>query len=271
MSYYANTMYVLNGALAYKDMLTMINLTNGAVQRQVLRARGVNEQAIMGRIQPVVVDPHYIGNPMTHYGVYINSVILPGMLGLVILLIVVYSLGSELKYGTSRHLLKMAGGSMGTALAGKLIPYTVLFTVLGILLELVLYHWMGYPMNGSLWNMFLVIFVMVLAYEALAVFLIGLVPTLRMALSISSLYSILGFSLAGFTLPVSALPPPIQGVSNLFPLRFYYQISFREAIYATGFAGWWPYLVCLLCFLLLPALTVRRLEKAYIRLDYPRN
>ena len=41
MGVYANTLYpVIGGALAYKDVMFMVNLTNGAVQRQVLRAKG---------------------------------------------------------------------------------------------------------------------------------------------------------------------------------------------------------------------------------------
>ena len=62
-----NLMYpVIGGALAYKDILFMVNLTNGAVQRQVLRAKGIPESEIMGRLQPVVLDAHYIGNASTN-------------------------------------------------------------------------------------------------------------------------------------------------------------------------------------------------------------
>ena len=67
-TYYLNGLYFVGGALAYKDILTMINLTNGAVQRQVLRAKGVNEREIMGRIRPIDVDTHQIGNVYTNYG-----------------------------------------------------------------------------------------------------------------------------------------------------------------------------------------------------------
>ena len=53
MGIYVNTMNpVIGGALAYKDLLTMVNLTNGAVQRQVLRAKGVSEREIMAHIDP---------------------------------------------------------------------------------------------------------------------------------------------------------------------------------------------------------------------------
>ena len=205
IAYYVNSLYFVGGALAYKDILTMVNLTSGAVQRQVLRMKGVNEREIMNRIQPIVLDQHQIGNPATNYGVYLNGVLLPGILEMIVILITVYALGSEMKYGTSRHLLKIAGGSFEKALLGKMVPYAFIFTVLGITLELLLFHWLKYPLKGSLWWMFLDILLLVTASEALAVFIVELFPVLRIAISIGAIVSVLGISLAGFTFPVDEM------------------------------------------------------------------
>ena len=124
---YVNSLYFVGGALAYKDLLTMMNMASGGVQRELLRAKGMNDDAIMGQIQPIVIDAHQIGNVTTDYGVYLTNVLLPGILEMIVILVTVFALGSELKYGTSRHMLEKAGGSMSAAMIGKLIPYTVLF------------------------------------------------------------------------------------------------------------------------------------------------
>ena len=270
-TFYVNGLYFVGGSLAYKDILTMVNLTNGAVQREVLRAKGVNEREIMGRIQPVVVDAHTIGNGPTNYGYYLNNMILTGILAMCIVLVIAYSLASELKYGTSRHLLESADGSVVTAVVGKMVPYTVLFALLGVGIQLILFGWLHYPLKGSIGWMILAMLALVLAYEGIAIFIVSLVPTLRLSVCIGALYSVLGFSFAGFTLPISSLPAGLQGLSVLFPLRFYYQIFVREVIYGTGFAGWWPYLTALLAYLILPFLTAKRLENAYRYQNYPRN
>ena len=77
MGVYVNAMYpVIGGALAYKDILFMVNLTNGAVQREVLRAKGVSDREIMARIEPFVLDAHNIGNAPTSYAYYLNNMIL---------------------------------------------------------------------------------------------------------------------------------------------------------------------------------------------------
>ena len=270
-TYYLNSLYFVGGALSYKNILTMINLADGAVQREVLRAKGVNEDAIMGRIQPVNVDVHQIGNQFTNYGYYLTNIFLPGVLALTVVIILIYSLGAELKYGTSRHLLSTAGGSMYNALFGKLVVYTTLFSVIGLILILLMYDWMHFPINGSIWNMFLAIVLLVLASESVAIFIIGLLPIPRLALSIGALYSVLAFSMSGFTLPVETMPPYIQGLAEAFPLRHYFLFYSREVIFGTGFAGWWQEVIHLLIFLLLPSLVIYRLKGAYVRQNFPKK
>ena len=270
-TYYLNGLYFVGGALSYKNILTMINLADGAVQREVLRAKGVNEDAIMGRIQPVNVDVHQIGNQFTNYGYYLTNIFLPGVLALTVVIILIYSLGAELKYGTSRHLLSTAGGSMYNALFGKLVVYTTLFSVIGLILILLMYDWMHFPIKGSIWNMFLAIVLLVLASESVAIFIIGLLPIPRLALSIGALYSVLAFSMSGFTLPVETMPPYIQGLAEAFPLRHYFLFYSREVIFGTGFAGWWQEVIHLLIFLLLPSLVIYRLKGAYVRQNFPKK
>lgn len=270
-TYYLNGLYFVGGALSYKNILTMINLADGAVQREVLRTKGVNEDAIMGRIQPVNVDVHQIGNQYTNYGYYLTNIFLPGVLALTVVIILIYSLGAELKYGTSRHLLSTAGGSMYNALFGKLVVYTTLFSVIGLILILLMYDWMHFPINGSIWNMFLAIVLLVLASESVAIFIIGLLPIPRLALSIGALYSVLAFSMSGFTLPVETMPPYIQGLAEAFPLRHYFLFYSREVIFGTGFAGWWQEVIHLLIFLLLPSLVIYRLKGAYVRQNFPKK
>ncbi len=270
-TYYLNGLYFVGGALSYKNILTMINLADSAVQREVLRAKGVNEDAIMGRIQPVNVDVHQIGNQYTNYGYYLTNIFLPGVLALTVVIILIYSLGAELKYGTSRHLLSTAGGSMYNALFGKLVVYTTLFSVIGLILILLMYDWMHFPINGSIWNMFLAIVLLVLASESVAIFIIGLLPIPRLALSIGALYSVLAFSMSGFTLPVETMPPYIQGLAEAFPLRHYFLFYSREVIFGTGFAGWWQEVIHLLIFLLLPSLVIYRLKGAYVRQNFPKK
>ena len=271
ITFYVNGLYFVSGALAWKDLLQMVNLTNGAVQRQAFRARGYNDSQIMGMIRPVDVDVHQIGNVGTNYNYYLSSVLLPGVLEMIVIIVLIYSLGAELKYGTSRHLLHTSGNSIVTALAGKLLVWTLTFSAIGLILILLLFHRLHFPLAGSIWNMFLGIFLMIFASEAIAIFILEMLPVPRLALSIGALYSVLGFSLSGFTLPIEAMPPYIQGLAAAFPLRHYYLFYVQEAIFGAGFAGWWKQVIYLLIFILLPLIGLVRLKKAYIHQNFPKD
>lgn len=269
--YYINSLYIINGALAYKALLTMTNTANAAVQREVYRKLGYPEYKLRDLIQPIAIDAHQIGNAENNYGYYLTNILLPAFLEMIVILVLSYSLGAELKYGTSRHLLDTTHGSMIDALLGKLLVYTILFTGMGMAMILILYNWAHFPIAGSLWHMFLAIIMLVLASEGISVFIIGCLPVPRLALSISALYSVLGFSLSGFTLPTEVMPSFIQGLSAAFPIRHYYLWYCQEVFYGTGFAGWWPQLVSLSIFMFLPLFVLYRLKGAYVKQNFPTN
>lgn len=270
-TYYINGMYFLGGSLAYKDLLTIINLANGAAHRKFLRAKGWDDRKIMNFIKPIEVDTHQIGNAYTSYNYYLSNLMLPAILEMVIVILMIYALGSELKYGTSRHLLRTGGGSIVTVLGGKIIVYTTLFTAIGMSLVFLLYDWLHFPIAGSVWNMFPAMFLLVMASEAVGIFIIGLLPVPRLALSIGALYSVLAISFTGFTLPVEAMPAAIRGLAQAFPLRHYYMIFTDEVILGSGFAAWWPEAIHLFLFQFLPLAVMIRLKKAFIYQNYPKE
>ena len=140
ITFYVNGLYFVSGALAWKDLLTMVNLTNGAVQREILRAKGFNDSQIMGMIRPIDIDTHQIGNVTTNYNYYLTGILLPGILEMIVILVLIYSLGAELKFGTSRHLMDTSGHSIVTALMGKLLVWTVVFSAIGFVIIMLLYH-----------------------------------------------------------------------------------------------------------------------------------
>ena len=270
-TFYVNTLYFLGGSLAYKDILTMINLTSGAVQREILRMKGVNEHSISGTLRPIDIDVHQIGNPTMNYGSYLANMMLPGVFQMVIIIIMIYSLGTELKYGTSRHLLKTSGGSITVAIAGKMLLYTLLFIAIGFSLVALLYRFEGFTFEGNIGWMLLDMLLLILASESIGILIIGCVPILRFALSIGALFSIMAYSMTGFTLPVEAMPAGIQGLASIFPLRHYFQFYVQEGIFAAGFAGWYKEVIHMLIFLFLPFFVMPRLKKAYVRLNFPKK
>jgi len=266
---YINYTYTVAGSTAYKQLMTLCNMASAAFQREILRKKGLPDHLIMERIQPISISSHMIANPWSNYAIYLLSTVLPGILAVGVLILTIFAIGFELKMQTSREWLKVAGGNYTVAMIGKLLPYTVLYFILGIGCNFILFRFMHFPVNGSYLRLGLAILLLVNAMETMAITIIGLLPTLRDAISVGALYGMLGFSLSGFTYPVMNMLPPIQALTYIMPLRHYYLIYVNEALMAGPIGNT---LIPALCLSLCPifALMVSpRLHNAMLYNNYP--
>lgn len=269
LDFYVTNSYTVGGNTAYKQMLTMANLVSGAFQREVLRKKGMTDDIIMHRIQPVAIEGHMVANPWGNYSVYLVSTILPGILGLICLMLTIFAIGFELKARTSHAWLRAAGGNFTVAMIGKLLPYTLIYLILGIGCHLILYRFAGFPVYGSTARLMFGLLLFIMAMEALGIFLIGLLPTLRDALSIGALYSMLGFSLSGFTYPQMAMLSPVKALSYMEPLRHYYLIYVNEALMAAPVENSIPHMLALTAFMVASLCVAPRLHRALVYQNYP--
>lgn len=268
VSFYTNYSYLVAGSLLYRDMRTMSELASGAASRTVLYAKGATERQAMAFLQPIVIDSHAINNPWLNYNVYLSNVILPGLLMLFIFMVTVFSIGTEVKYNTVHDWLIMARGSMFHALAGKLLPQTLIFFLIGIAFAIGLYGVLHFPCHCGLPTMLLVVFLGIIGAQGLGVFMFAMLPTLRMSLSFASLWGVISFSICGMSYPVMAMHPTLQGLSLLFPLRHYFLLYVNCALDGYPLMNAAPYVVGLLLFAMLPLLLLRRLKKMLLIVPY---
>lgn len=268
VSFYTNYSYLVAGSLLYRDMRTMSELASGAASRTVLYAKGATERQAMAFLQPIVIDSHAINNPWLNYNVYLSNVILPGLLMLFIFMVTVFSIGTEVKYNTVHDWLIMARGSMFHALAGKLLPQTLIFFLIGIAFAIGLYGVLHFPCHCGLPTMLLVMFLGIIGAQGLGVFMFAMLPTLRMSLSFASLWGVISFSICGMSYPVMAMHPTLQGLSYLFPLRHYFLLYVNCALDGYPLINAAPYVVGLLLFAMLPLLLLRRLKKMLLVVPY---
>lgn len=268
VSFYTNYSYLVAGSLLYRDMRTMSELASGAASRTVLYAKGATERQAMAFLQPIVIDSHAINNPWLNYNVYLSNVILPGLLMLFIFMVTVFSIGTEVKYNTVHDWLIMARGSMFHALAGKLLPQTLIFFLIGIAFAIGLYGVLHFPCHCGLPTMLLVMFLGIIGAQGLGVFMFAMLPTLRLSLSFASLWGVISFSICGMSYPVMAMHPTLQGLSLLFPLRHYFLLYVNCALDGYPLMNAAPYVVGLLLFAMLPLLLLRRLKKMLLIVPY---
>lgn len=269
ISFYTNEAYFVPGSLLMKDFRTASELSGLALTRETLYAKGATEDKAMGIIQPVTIETHPLNNPTLDYAVYLNNILVPGILILLIMLSTAYTIGMEWKFETQKKLYSMAGNSSTVALVGKLLPQTLLFMLIFLFYDVCFYRIAGYPCNVEIWRMMLLGFMTVLASQAFGVFFFGVfLGQMRTAMCFCSLWGILSFSVAGFTYPVTAMSPSLQSLAWLFPLRHYYLVYVNQALNGYPITCVWSSVAALLCFITLPLAVLPRYRKAFLKYKY---
>ncbi|MBO5061232.1 MAG: ABC transporter permease [Prevotella sp.] len=269
LSFYTNETYFVPGTLLMKDLRYACELASLALTRETLYGKGLTEEQAMGILQPIVIETHPLNNPYLDYSVYLNNIILPGILILLVMLSTTYTIGIEWKRNTQRELYSMSGYSSTVALVGKLLPQTFLFSLMFVFYDVYFYKFLMFPCNSGIWAMMLLGIVTVMAAQAFGVFLFGaFIGQMRLSMCLCSLWGILSFSLAGFTYPVPAMDGLLQRLSWLFPLRHYYLIYVNQALDGYSILYVWRSAVALLAFLLLPCTVLWRYRAAFLKYEY---
>ena len=268
VSFYTNNTLLIAGSLLFKDMKTMSELASGAVVQATLLAKGAEEEQAMAYLQPIVIDTHPLNNPWLNYSIYLNNTFAPGVLMLLIFMVTVFSIGVEIKERTARQWLRMGHNSIWISLAGKLLPHTAVFFLMGILYNVYLYGFLHFPCNSGIGPMLLATLCLVLASQGMGILMIGTLPTLRLGLSFASLWGVLSFSMCGLSFPLMGMHPTLQALANLFPLRHYFLIYVDQALNGYPMIYSWTNYVALLLFMLLPFLIAPRLKGALIYYKY---
>lgn len=222
---------------------------------------GVSQEQITTFLLPVQSSIHPLYNPDLDYSVYLSQPFFYVLFQILILLMTVYAVGSELKFYTAQEWMTTARGNIVTAIVGKLLPYTFIFSVIGILANYVLYGVLHIPFQGSLLMMNLMTVLFIIATQALAVFIFSIFPRIAYIISIVSMVGSLGATLSGVTFPVTSMYPAVHAVSYLFPVRHFTEIAQSMLYFDSGFGYYWQSAALLMVFPLLALLILPRLRQ----------
>ena len=268
ISFYYNMASIMSGALLMKDLKVISNLGSAAVGQATMRAKGYTPEQISAFLQPIRLDLHQVANPWTNYNLYLSTVFVQGVMMLFMFLISAYSLGMELKFQRGQEWLGMADNRIVVAILGKFLPQALIFLVLIFFYEFYIYHVLHFPHLGGWWRIVLLAVLQVFASIGFGIFAFGLMPSLRMSMSVCSLWAVLSFSLAGSAFPVMAMDGPIQAMTWLFPLRHYYMLYQITVFNGYPFIDAWFHLVGLVAFTLLPWFVIRKIKNAMLTYVY---
>lgn len=260
--YYYHYALLSIGAQVESTLRTL--LTMATLRPLILTAQemATSEQMAEEFLAPLNTSPYPLGNPQLDYHTYLSEPFFFVMLHIVVMLTVVYVVGSEVESGSAKKWLEKARGNMLVALVGKLLPYAAAFVATSLAGLCILY--LPSPPSGHdtlLW-LGVATIGLVVSSMALALFIFSLFPAMGFVISAVSMIGSLGATLSGVTFPLASMYPIFRYMALALPIRHFTLIS-QHLLYTDGDMGSVLWNVALLAgFTLLPILTTNRLKRA---------
>lgn len=232
---YYNASYLATGQSVARDIADAVSAYNAR-----LLAERIGLQVGPGKLRaaPIAVQSDILYNPSRSYELFLVPLIFPAVLSLALALAVASSLGRELRDGTAAAWL---GTRPWAAIAGKLVPYVVLFSLYGALGMLYLAYLRGDGVAGSLALLLLGQPLLYLASAALSLLFVGVTRDMGTALSAVGVSIGTALAFSGATFPVIGAPVFTRVWNLLLPLTAYIKLQTQQQfVGAPWTASLWP-------------------------------
>ncbi|MGE4586013.1 MAG: ABC transporter permease [Mangrovibacterium sp.] len=258
---FINNMNILKGGYLQKGVYKTLASLSAGLKIQLAVKKGQNVEQAMVRSVPVRLNQHILFNPFGNYAYFLLTALLPLMILVFTLLTTVYAVGLELREGTGPDWLLHANGNLIVALAGKLLPYTLLYGMVSMVMNVILFIHMETPVHGSFMLIILGELWLILTYQFVGILLVSALANLRLALSIGSAYSMMALTFSGLTFPAFGMPAVAEVLSFLFPFTYWIRIFISQAMQGGPQMQGVKALCCFLPFILLSLLFFPRLKR----------
>jgi ABC-2 type transport system permease protein len=260
---YTNAQWILPSSLISRDLRAVAATVSAGIDLRQRQKRGEGNAGARAHLEPIRVDARALYNPQLNYLFYLVTALLPTMLQIFIAVLAVHAVGRELKDGTAGDWLDAAGGSVVRAVAGKLLPYTAGFTLLGLGMITLIFRFLGAPMRGSPAVICLGTLLFVLAYQTIGLLFIAWAHNLRLATSVVAFYTSPAFAYVGTTFPTAAMPAFGRIWGALLPLFYYLRLLVEQGTRGARLAASVPELLALLAFVVVAtSLSLRKIGQA---------
>lgn len=247
--------------VAERDIQQAVRTFSAGVALNKLQSLGVSYSQALVDIIPINFHTYTISNPYLNYGYYLAPIFM--FMGIVIftMLSTIFAIGRELYYTTAHKWIDGASGMLFAGVVGKLLPITILMSLLMQLIFFVLFVVMGMECIGNYLMLTLGSILFIIAYQSVAVTIISVTANLRLALSLGGGYSVMAFTFSGITFPTMSMYGVAQLLSKLFPLTYFSDIFIDQAMRGVPVYKDVKELLFLLIFLILMPLIWQRLRR----------
>jgi len=224
-----NSNLLLPGGLEHKAFRKVIGTISAGVNIEKQQKQGISKQQAIVNYQPIVANNNVLSNPYTNYSYYLNTGFLAMFFQIFVMLTTIYCFGADLKYSKGNKLLSITKGSLLAVIAGKVLPYTVWFLFVGIIMLFSMYVWQDFPFFGSKITVLVGLILLILANQSFALLFVAISNSFRGALTIGSGFAAVSLSFSGITFPIVGMPKILQWISQIFPFTHFFELLLDQS------------------------------------------
>ncbi|RDU68229.1 ABC transporter permease [Helicobacter cholecystus] len=198
----------------------------------------------LSKSTPIMQQITALYNPDSSYSQFLLTAIFPCSL---VILVCASLLNALIRDPRSAFKEKVEIGEMLSVLCAKVFNNTIFYLGWWFLMMLFFTYIMDLPMRGEWWILWLGALIMILAYNAITLFIFAIAKESTRAISFISVYSAPSFAFAGITFPTNSMNTFALFWSALLPVSYYLQLYIQQANYGGSIA-----MALKICFSMLP-------------------
>jgi ABC-2 type transport system permease protein len=259
--FFYNTQTMTSGNLVLRGVNSAVPAVAAGIRLSLRTAEGQPLEAAQAALAPIPVQVNPLFNPTLNYAHFLLAALLPSVLQVIVVTTMAYAVGLDVETSHRLRVLRRLGGGLWPAMAGKILPYTLLFLVVLGIADWVLFGVLDMPLRGNRYLLILAGILFILADQFIGVLLALMLRPMASAISIGTLLMAPAFGFMGIGFPRIGMNAFAYNWGQMIPGTWYLMARIDQTIRGTPlYLSWTPIAVLLFMVLLFASLTALRLE-----------
>lgn len=259
--FFYNTQTLTTGNLTARGINAALPTAAAGIRLSLRAAQGEPLDFAEADLNPIPVQTHPLFNPTLNYIYFLLTALIPSILQVIMVTASSYSVGLDFETRHRFRILRALGGGLWPAMAGKLLPYTLLFMLVLGLSDTLLFVGFELPLHGHAGVLMSAGLLFVLSCQLLGALLAITLKPMASAVSIGTLLTAPAFGFMGIGFPRLGMSAFAYGYGALLPGTWYLTARIDQTVRGTPLDLSWKPLLVLMAFTVgLAGLVAWRLE-----------
>lgn len=231
--FFYNTQTLTTGNLVARGVTAALPTAAAGIRLSLRTAQGQASDLAQADLTPIPVQVHPLFNPTLNYVHFLLAALIPSVLQIIVVTASAYSVGLDVETPHRLRILRRLGGGLWPAMAGKILPLTLVFLAVLGLSDLWLFGYFDLPLHGSRGLLVSAGVLFILACQMLGALLALLLRPTASAVSIATLLTSPAFGFMGIGFPRIAMNAFAYGWGALLPGTWYLAARIDQTVRGT--------------------------------------